>query len=201
MKCWVVGVFLLPLCCLFIHDQRDVALDQGEGEEADVVRVFTGCSRLFLPGKDKNNTVFDWTCDTLINFQLTFTPFFWLQQARTALQTVKCVSSYTEGPECEWMAREFETVLNSLCCLTAWVGRLVSIWRTQGFPFKKRRFWSPCLCAMLSLGSLTMLTVRVDEVIELLSVKQCAHWRRFARMCPSETIESGRHLTSSSNYS
>lgn len=158
MKCWVVGVFLLPLCGLFIHDQRDVALDQGEGEEADVVWVFTGCSRLFLPGKDKNNTVFDWTCDTLINF--------------------------------------------SLCCLTAWVGRLVSVWRTQGFPFKKKgRFWSPCLCAMLSLGSLTMLTVRVDEVIELLSVKQCTHWKRFARMCPSETIESGRHLTSSSNYS
>lgn len=102
MKCWVVGVFLLPLCGLFIHDQRDVALDQGEGEEADVVWVFTGCSRLFLPGKDKNNTVFDWTCDTLINF--------------------------------------------SLCCLTAWVGRLVSVWRTQGFPFKKKEDFEVRAC-------------------------------------------------------
>lgn len=36
-----------PLSRLFIHDQRDVALNQGEGEEPNVARILTGCSRLF----------------------------------------------------------------------------------------------------------------------------------------------------------
>lgn len=40
-----------PLSCLFVHDQRDVALDQGEGEEADVAGVLAGGSRLLWPGK------------------------------------------------------------------------------------------------------------------------------------------------------
>lgn len=36
-----------PLSRLFIHDQRDVPLNQGEGEEADVGGVFT-CGSAFL---------------------------------------------------------------------------------------------------------------------------------------------------------
>lgn len=40
-----------PLSCLFVHDQRDVALDQREGEEADVVGVLAGACGLFAPGK------------------------------------------------------------------------------------------------------------------------------------------------------
>lgn len=40
-----------PLSCLFIHDQRDVALDQREGEEADVAGVLAGASRLLAPGE------------------------------------------------------------------------------------------------------------------------------------------------------
>lgn len=39
-----------PLSRLFVHDQRDVALDQGEGEEADVAGVLAGCSGLLWPG-------------------------------------------------------------------------------------------------------------------------------------------------------
>lgn len=45
-------VAVQPLSRLFIHDQRDVALDQREGEEADVARVLAGCSWLLWPGKE-----------------------------------------------------------------------------------------------------------------------------------------------------
>ena len=40
-----------PLSRLLIHDQGDVALDQGEGEEADVGGVLAGRSGLLRPGK------------------------------------------------------------------------------------------------------------------------------------------------------
>lgn len=42
----------LPLCCLFIHDQRDVALDQGEREESNVAGVLARRSRLLWPGRE-----------------------------------------------------------------------------------------------------------------------------------------------------
>lgn len=53
-----------PLSCLFVHDQRDVALDQGEGEEADVAGVLAGRSRLFWPGKGTDNSTvwMKWQC-------------------------------------------------------------------------------------------------------------------------------------------
>lgn len=46
-----------PLSRLFVHDQRDVALDQGEGEEADVAGVLAGCSRLLWPGQKGKDTL------------------------------------------------------------------------------------------------------------------------------------------------
>lgn len=53
-KLWcVVLAAARPLSRLFIHDQRDVALDQREGEEADVAGVVAGASRLLAPGKIK----------------------------------------------------------------------------------------------------------------------------------------------------
>lgn len=46
-----------PLSCLFVHDQRDVALDQGEGEEADVAGVLAGCSALLWTlERERHNT-------------------------------------------------------------------------------------------------------------------------------------------------
>lgn len=49
--CCVVFAAARPLSRLLVHDQRDVALDQREGEEADVIGVVAGASRLFAPGK------------------------------------------------------------------------------------------------------------------------------------------------------
>ena len=40
-----------PLSCLLVHDQGDVALDQGEGEEADVAGVLAGGSGLLWPAE------------------------------------------------------------------------------------------------------------------------------------------------------
>lgn len=51
--CRAVFSVTQPLSCLFVHDQRDVALDQGEGEEADVAGVLVGCTGLLWPGKKK----------------------------------------------------------------------------------------------------------------------------------------------------
>lgn len=50
-----------PLSCLFVHDQRDVALDQGEGEEADVAGVLAGCSGLLWPEKNNNKKDSMWS--------------------------------------------------------------------------------------------------------------------------------------------
>ena len=48
--CACVRVCESPLGRLLVHDQGDVALDEGEGEEADVAGVLTGTSsRLLRP--------------------------------------------------------------------------------------------------------------------------------------------------------
>lgn len=39
-----------PLCRLLVHDERDVALNQREREEADVSSVLARCPRLLYPG-------------------------------------------------------------------------------------------------------------------------------------------------------
>ena len=49
-----------PLSGLFVHDQGDVALDQGEGEEADVAGVFTRCPGLLGPEEEKDRAQCDW---------------------------------------------------------------------------------------------------------------------------------------------
>lgn len=48
-QCRPVFPASLPLSCLFVHHQRDVALDQGEGEEADVAGVLAGRAGLLCP--------------------------------------------------------------------------------------------------------------------------------------------------------
>lgn len=42
-----------PLSRLLVHDQRDVALDQREGEEADVAGVLAGASGLLRPAEER----------------------------------------------------------------------------------------------------------------------------------------------------
>lgn len=45
----------LPLRRLFVHDQRDVALNQGEGEEANVAGVLAGRSGLLRSAKENRS--------------------------------------------------------------------------------------------------------------------------------------------------
>ena len=40
----------VPSLCLRVHDQRDVAIDQGEGEELDAVQLGAGRSTILRTG-------------------------------------------------------------------------------------------------------------------------------------------------------